>query len=70
MLRGADAGLIVKADVPKSLEISLPPRFVLSCDRWVVFVEGGVVLVERGCYHMLVLVGRVRKYEVGEFSSF
>ena len=46
MLCGADAVLIVEADVPKRLELSLLPRFGLSCDQWVVFVEGGVVLVK------------------------
>ena len=35
-----------------------------------IFFEGGVVLVERGRYPGLVLVGRVGKYEAGEFSIF
>ena len=70
MLRVADAVLIFKACVPKSLELLLLPRFGLSCDRWVVFVKGGVVLVERGRYPGLVLVGRVSKYEASDFSRF
>ena len=50
VLRGVDAVLIVEAGVPKSLELSLLPRVGLSCDQWVVFVEGRVVLVERDRY--------------------
>ena len=46
MLCGTDAVLIVKAGVPKRLELLFCPRFGLSRDQWVVFVEGGVVLVE------------------------
>ena len=70
MLRGADAVLIVEAGVPKRLELSFLPQFGLSLDRWVVFVEGGLFLVEQGHYPGLVLVGCVRKYEASEFSSF
>ena len=70
LLPGADAVLIIEADVPKCLELLFLPRFGLSPDRGVVFVEGGVVLVEQDRYPGLVLVSRVRKYEAGEFSSF
>ena len=66
----ADTVLIIKAGVPKSLELSLLPRFGLSCYRGVVFVEGGTVLVKRDCYPRLVFVSRIRKYEASEFSSF
>ena len=70
MLCGADAVLIIKADVPKRLEHSLLTRFGISCYRGVVFVEGGVVLVEQDRYPGLGLVRRVRKYEAGDFSRF
>ena len=70
MLRGADTVLVVKVGVPNRLEILLLPHFGLSRDRWVVFVEGGAVLVERGHYPWLVLVGCVGKYEASDFSSF
>ena len=40
MLRGLDAVLIVEAGVPKRQKLSLLPRFGISCDRWVVFIEG------------------------------
>ena len=70
MLCGADAVLIIKADVPKRLELLLLPRFGISCYRGVVFGEGGVVLVKRDCYPGLGLVRRVRKYEAGDFSRF
>ena len=70
MLCGADAVLIIKADVPKRLELLLLPRFGISCYRGVVFGEGGVVLVKRDCYPGLGLVRRVRKYEAGDFSIF
>ena len=68
VLRGADAVLVVESCVPKRPKLLLISRFGLSCDQWVVFVKGGIVLVKRGCYSWLVLVGRVRKYEVGDFS--
>ena len=70
VLGGVDEVLVVEAGVPKRLELPLFPRFGISGDRWVVFVEGGIVLVERSCYSWLVLVGRVGEYEAGEFSSF
>ena len=46
VLRGSYEVLIVEAVVPKRLELSLLPRFGLSRDRWVIFVEGGVILVK------------------------
>ena len=70
MLCGADAVLIVEAGVPKRLELSFLPQFGLSRERWVIFVEGGFFLVERGHYPGLFLVGCVRKYEASDFSSF
>ena len=70
MLRGADAVLIVEAGVPKRLEISLLPRFGLSHDRWVIFVEGSVVLFEQDLHPGLILVGRVWKDKAGDFYSF
>ena len=70
VLCGADTVLIVEAGVPKLLEISLLPRFGLSNDRWVVFVEGGVVLVKQDRHPEMVLVSRVGKERAGEFSSF
>ena len=70
VLRGSYAVLIVEGVVPKRLELSLLPRFGLSRDRWVIFVEGGVVLVKRDRHPGLVLVSRVRKEEDDEFSSF
>ena len=62
--------MIVEVGVPKRLEIVLLPRFGLSCERWVVFVEGCVFLVKQGCYPRLVLVGRFRKYEANDFYRF
>ena len=41
VLGGADAVLVVKAGVPKRLELPLLPRFGLYGDQWVVFVKGG-----------------------------
>ena len=70
VLCGSDAVFIVEAGVPKRLELLLLPRFGLSCDRWVVFFEGGVVLVGRDLHPGLVLVSRVGKYEAGDFSRF
>ena len=70
VLCGVDVVLVVNAGVPKRLDLSLLPRFGLSHDQWVIFVEGCVVLVERGRYPWLVLEGRIRKYEAGDFSSF
>ena len=70
MLGGADAVLMIKKGVPKRREFLLLPRFGLSHDQGVVFVEGGVVLVEQYRYPRLVLLGRVRKYEAGDFSRF
>ena len=68
MLRGADAVLVVKAGLPKRLELSLLPCFGISRDQWVIFVEGGVILVEQGRYPWLVLVCLIGKYEAGDFS--
>ena len=70
LICGADAVSVVNTGAPKRLEFTLIPRFGLSRDRWVVFVEGGIVLVKRGRYPWFVLVGRVRKYEAGDFYSF
>ena len=70
MLRGADVVLVVEAGVPNRLELPLLPRLGISPDLWVVFVEGGIVLTEKGRYPRLVLVGRLRKYEAGDFSRF
>ena len=70
VLRGVDAALIVKAGVPKRMDLSLLPRFGLSRDRWVVFIKGGVVLAEQDLHPRLVILSRVGKYEAGEFSSF
>ena len=70
VLRGTDAVLIIEAGVPNRLELSLIPSFGLSCDQGVVFVEGGVVLVEQDRYPGLVLVGRVSKYKASDFFSF
>ena len=70
MLLGSDAVLVVKAGVPKRLDILLLPRFGLSREQWVVLVEGGVVLVKQDCHPKLILVGRVGKDEAGEFSRF
>ena len=46
ILGGADAVFVVEVSVPKRLELPLLPRFGLSGDHLVVFVEGGIVLVE------------------------
>ena len=62
VLGGVDAVFVVESDVPKCLELLLFPRFGLSGDHWVVFVEGGIIFVERIRYPRLVLVGRVRNY--------
>ena len=70
MICGADAVLVVKAGVPNRLELPLLPRLGISPDLWVVFVEGGIVLTKKGRYPRLVLVGRFRKYEAGDFSRF
>ena len=70
MLCGADVVLVVEAGVPNRLELPLLPRLGISPDLWVVFVEGGIVLAEKGRYPGLVLVGRFRKYEAGDFSRF
>ena len=45
MLHGSDAVLVVEASVTKCLKLSFLPRFGILRDRWVVLVEGGVVLV-------------------------
>ena len=50
VLRGVDEVLVVEEGIPKRLELPLIPRFGLSCDRWFVFVKGGMVLVKRGRY--------------------
>ena len=47
VLVGADAVLVLEASVIKSLEFLLLPRFGIFGDRWIIFVEGGVVLVKR-----------------------
>ena len=70
VLSGLDAVLIVGVGVPKCPDLLLIPRFGLSRDRWVVFVEGGVVLVKRDLHPGLILVGRIRKDEAGGFSRF
>ena len=70
VLRGLNAVLIVKAGVPKRLELLLLPRFGLSRYRWVVFVEGGVILVEQDRHPGLILVGHVGKDKAGNFSRF
>ena len=70
VLCGLDAVLVVEASVPKRLDLLLLPRFGLSHDRWVVLVEGGVILVKRDCHPGLILVGRVGKDEAGDFSVF
>ena len=57
MICGFDAVLVFKVSVPKCLEISLHTRFGILCDRWVVLVKGGVILVERDCHPRLILVG-------------
>ena len=62
--------LVVEACVTKRLEILLLPRFGISCDRWVVFIEGVTILFERGRYPWFVILGRISKYEAGDFSSF
>ena len=70
VLGGADTVLVIKAGVPKNLELPLFPHLSLSGDRWVVFVEGDIVLVKQ-CHHSwLVLVGRIGEYEAGEFAGF
>ena len=70
VLCGADGVLVVEACVPKRLDILLLPRFDISREKWVVFVKGVIILVERGRYPWLVLVCRVRKYKAGDFYSF
>ena len=70
VIRGADAVLVVEAGVPKRLKLLLLQRFGRFCDRWVVFVKGGIVLIKRGHLPWLVLVSRVGKYEAGDFSIF
>ena len=70
VLRGSDAVLVFEASVPKRLEILLLPRFGILRDRWVLLVEGVVVLVERDHHLGLILVGRVGRYEAGDFSYF
>ena len=45
VLHGSDAVLVVEASVTKCLKLSFLPRFGILRDRWVVLVEGGVVLV-------------------------
>ena len=70
VLGGADAVLFVKAGVPKLLELPLFPKFGLSGDGWVVFVEEGSILVKRSCYPRLILVGRVGEKKAGDFSGF
>ena len=46
VLCGADFVLIIEEGVPKRLDLSLLSRFSLSSDQWVVFIEGGIALVE------------------------
>ena len=70
VLGGADEILVIKAGVPKRLEISLLPHFGLSGDCWVLFLKGGIVLVERCHYPRFVLVGRVGEYKAGKFAGF
>ena len=70
VLCGADAVLVIEADVPERLEFLLFPRFGISGDRWIVFVEGCIVLVERCRYPRLILVGRIREDDSGDFSGF
>ena len=69
MLGGADVYLVVKVSVPKRLEFPLFPCFSLFGDRWVVFVEGGIVVVKQSRYPRFVLVGRVGEYKAGDFYS-
>ena len=70
VLCGSDPVLIVEAGVPKRLELLLLPHFGLSRDQWVVFVEGGVVLVKLYCHPGLVLISRAGKDESCDFSIF
>ena len=70
VLGGADAVLVIEEGVPKRLELLLLTCFGLYGDIWVVFVKGGIFLIERCRYPRLVLVGRVGEYKAGEFSGF
>ena len=70
VLGGADKLLVVKSGVPKQLGLMLLPRFRLSGDQWVVFFEGGIVLVKRSRYPWLVFVDHIGEYKAGYFAIF
>ena len=70
VLGGMDAVLVVKAGVPERLDFSLFPRFGVSDDQWIVFVEGIIVLVEQCRYPRLILVDHIRENKTGDFYGF
>ena len=70
VIGGADAVLVFEAGVPRRLNFLLLPRFGIFGDRWIVFVEGGIFLVERLHYPWLIFVRRIREDEAGEFVCF
>ena len=45
VLGGADAVLVIEADVPERLEFLMLPRFGISGYIWIVFIEGVIVLI-------------------------
>ena len=55
VLDGADTVLVFEAGVPKSMEFLLIPRLGIFSDRWIIFIDVGIVLVKRSRYPWLIL---------------
>ena len=70
VIGGVDAVLVVEAGFPKCLEFLLLPHFGIFGDRWIVFVEGGLVLVERLRCPWLMFVGCIGEDKACDFACF
>ena len=70
VLGDADTVLIIEGGVKERLDFSLLPRFGISGDIWIIFIEGGIVLIEQCRYPRSILVGRIGEDEAGKFPGF
>ena len=70
VLGGADTVLVVETDFPKRLEFLLIPRFGIFGDLWIIFIEGGVVLVEKLRHPWLIFLGCIGEDKASGFTCF